>query len=167
MLTLFAADVPAATPPGTPWWVTVGIGAIATAGGFLLRAYSERQKRLRAELVEDRTDERKHTAERENAVIAGQNDLIERLKAAHAEDKKAFQTQLTDLNREIGTLRAKLEETIARQQRAEKLTVRYEMRIQHLEEILESRQIPFKPMKDDDSGVMSAPPQPTHDKEPF
>lgn len=155
------------TPPGTPWWVTVGIGALGLAGGWLYKVYQTERQRKRAEQMEDEEKERKHQKEDVNEVIKGKDDIIERLKAANAEDKRAYASQMQDMRQEVAQLRAKLEACVVRQQKAEKLAIRYEMRIQHLEEILEGRGIPFKKLKDDDSATLAALPTTPPEKEPF
>jgi chromosome segregation ATPase len=162
-----AAEV-TTTPPGTPWWVTVSIGAIGLAGGWLLKVYRTEQQRRRLEAVEDLTTERKHKREDDNEVIKQQNDFIERQKAAAAEAAKGYQQQLADVNRELAAVRKKLDACIERQQKAEKVALRYQMRVQHLEEILEGRGIPFKKLKEDDSSTMlPSLPEAPHEKEPF
>jgi flagellar biosynthesis GTPase FlhF len=181
LLAQVADAVPVTTPPGTPWWVTVSIGAIGLAGGWLLKVYrteqqrrraeavedltTERQKRKaeeaarkRAETVEDADKERKHRKEDDNEVIKQQNDFIERQKAAAAEAAKGYQQQLADMGKELAAVRKKLEACIERQQKAEKVALRYQMRVQHLEELLEVNNVPFKRRNDDDSGVMTTPP---------
>jgi flagellar biosynthesis GTPase FlhF len=165
LLAQVADAVPATTPPGTPWWVTVSIGAIGLAGGWLLKVYRTEQQRKaeeaarkRAETVEDADKERKHRKEDDNEVIKQQNDFIERQKAAAAEAAKGYQQQLADMGKELAAVRKKLEACIERQQKAEKVALRYQMRVQHLEELLEVNNVPFKRRNDDDSGVMTTPP---------
>ena len=158
LLAQVADAVPVTTPPGTPWWVTVGLMAVAGLGGWLFKVYRAETQRRRAEAVEDLTTERKHRKEDDNEVIKQQNDFIERQKAAAAEAAKGYQQQLADVNRELAAVRKKLDACIERQQKAEKVALRYQMRVQHLEELLEVNNVPFKRRNDDDSGVMTTPP---------
>lgn len=148
-----------------PWWVTVIMSAVSGAGGFLIPLALKLRKDRRDENVEDRTAIRQNKKEDRDEVIAGQREIIERQKRIIDEDRKTYKADLEELHTEVDALRTKLDKTITRLGAAERAVVKYQMQVGHLEEILEGRGIPFRKLKDTDSGTIRIPPSPTQSDE--
>lgn len=165
-----AAEIAVKTPPGTPWWVTVGLMAISGAGVWLYKVYRAEQvrktaeaQRKRTETVEDADKERKHKKEDENAIIAELKLAIDRLKSDREDDRKKHYEEKATIMRDIFELRQKLEETIRHQREAEKaryeaekVAIWHEAQSRHLAGILKSRKIPFELLSADDSTTLRA-----------